>query len=103
MSLEGDEGLADNTKGSQMLCATQFGQIDHEQRMFDMAAGFAHQPDRGASSASGGEEIVDNDDPLPNGNGVRIKLEPVGAIFERIFGRDRGYRQLARLAYGYER
>lgn len=49
--------------------------------------------------AAGGEQVVEDDDPLTRGDGVRLDLEDVAAVLERILVGYRRPRQLAALAH----
>ena len=74
-------------------------QFDHKTQAGDLRAqGFSEL--RGCfGRASGGEQVIDNDDALSLLNRVAVDFESVGAIFEGVIVFRGGCRKLARLAH----
>src|ERR1700722_18801002 len=66
----------------EFLAAFEEVELDSEAEAGDLSAQLADELDGGLHGASGGEEVVDDDDALAGLDGVEMDLEGVGAEFE---------------------
>ena len=76
--------------------------LDQEAEADDDPAELLDQPARGRRGATGGEHVVDDEDPLAGMDRVAVHLQLVGAVLEAVLLAHDRPRQLARLAHGHE-
>jgi hypothetical protein len=88
--------------GRQRRGAAELRQLDQEQAAGDLRAGRLDQTAERARGPAGREQVVVHQHAVPWADGVRVQLECVAAVFERVLGADRALRQLAGLAREHE-
>src|SRR5215468_4584966 len=98
MALERHQSMTFDAERGEPLCPAQLRQIDDEGGADDLAAGTLDELDRGLGGAAGGDQVVDDQDPLARIDGVLMHLDDVDAIFERVFLANGFPRQLALFA-----
>ena len=86
----------------QLAAAVQRDELDQERQRVHFAAEPLDQIGGRARRAAGGEQVVDDQHPLPLLHRVVVDLERVGAVLEVVGRADAGRRQLARLAHRRE-
>src|SRR5437660_3761044 len=86
----------------QLPAAVQEAELDDEPQPGDLGPEPLDQPDGGRRRAPGGEDVVDDQDLLVDGDGVAVQLEQAGAVLQLVgLGLDLP-RQLPDLADGHE-
>ena len=68
----------------QHTAAREEGQIHDDKQGQDLRPTEGHEVDRGASSAAGCQDIVDNDDPMPRTDGVLMEFLRRGPVLKFI-------------------
>src|SRR5579863_5649884 len=77
-------------------------EFEDEAEAGDAAAEVLDQFGDGGGRASGGEDVVDDQDLLAGNDGVPVNFQRIGAVFERVFDALDGGGQFIRLADGNE-
>src|SRR5262245_16632145 len=68
----------------QAFATPQFGQIDDEAALHDLTPGILDKLGRGAGCSTGGDEIVDQQYPLPGCDRVDVHLDAIGTVLELV-------------------
>jgi hypothetical protein len=102
MTREADERRHFLAERADLVGSAEVGQIDDERATDNLGSGLFEKLDGGEAGASGGDEIVDDDDVLASLDGVLVDLDAVRAVFERVVLADDVPRQLALLSHGDE-
>src|SRR5208282_5187371 len=77
MSLEGYQRSDRNAERLDLLGAAEIRQIDHETGRHHIGTDFFQKPDSSHGGASGGDEIIDEDDPFTRNHGVIVDFHLV--------------------------
>ena len=80
----------------------QAAQLDQDRNPYKFAAKRFDQLTTGFHRAACGNQVIDEQNPLPRLNRILMHLEPVTAVLQVIVTGDGAKWQLARLAYGNE-
>src|SRR6185369_10052082 len=83
---------------TQTLAPLQRRELDHEEAGDDGGAAPLDELARRAHRPAGGEQIVDERDPVPFSDGVLVHLQGVGPVFQRVALAHLGMRKLVRLS-----
>src|SRR5688572_32386955 len=81
------------------LFRSEADQLDQEGHADDGPTELLDQLHRGARRASGRQQVVHDQDPLPFGYGVAVHFEAIGAVLQRVGRLNRLRRQLSELAH----
>src|SRR5207244_1511820 len=92
----------DDLAAGQLRTPTEEVELDQEPQAGDHRAEALHEPTRRRRRAPGGEDVVDDENPLPRLHRVLVDLEHVGAVLEGVLLGLDVPRQLPRLADGRE-
>src|SRR5919106_3091099 len=74
---------------AELLAALERRELDHEREPRDLAPQPPYQFDGAHHRASGGEQVVDDEDPLSGLDGVGVDLERGGTVLALVFDLDR--------------
>ena len=88
----------DHVLGSDAPGAAEFRQVDDEGGRDNLSTRAADQFDRRLGGATGGDEVVDQEDACARGNGILVDLDRIDAVFEAVVLANGPPRQLALLA-----
>src|SRR5262249_42889845 len=83
-SLELDQSVDLDLLLSQFGCATKIGQVNDKSCRNHLATRFADQIDGGICSSSRGDQVVDEQHPVAAIDRIRMDLDTVHPIFQRI-------------------
>lgn len=84
----------------ELLASFEEVEFDGEGEARDLCSELFHELDGGLHGATGGEQVVYDDDALAGLDGVEVDFKRVGAVLEVVGDLCRGGRQLLRLADG---
>ncbi len=95
-----DEG--EDVAAGEFLAAVEEIEFNDEAEALHFAMGHFDELGDGVGGASGGKDIVNDDDVLAGEDGVGVHFEGVGTVFEDVFDADRFMGKLLGLADGDE-
>ena len=84
------------------MTTAQVGEFDDESKAHDLATGQTHQLTAGFGGATGGQQIIDDQDPGGILKAIGVDFQTIAAIFQLVVHPMYLARQFAGFAHGYE-
>ncbi len=91
-----------NVLAGKAFSAAEESQLNHEGDFEEVTSKTVDQADRGGSGPAGGEDVVDEEDPLTGANGVNVQGQGVGTVLEAVALLEGLERELSLFADGHD-